>query len=93
MQMSQVQKLSKLYFISENNEVDLELWIIAVYQFLSTLDAAKKRRLDEQNEGNRPETRSSENDKNSEPDQIPEAAAKVITKWFRDHQGVKYLNI
>ena len=57
---------------------------------LTIPDAAKKRRLDNQSEGNRPETNSSEKDKNNEADQIPEVAAKVITKWFKDHQGVKY---
>ena len=56
---------------------------------LSIVDAAKKRRLDGHSEGNRPEMNSSEDDKNNEADQIPEAAARVITKWFRDHQGVK----
>ena len=28
------------------------------------------------------------NSENDDLDQIPEAAATVITKWFKDHQGV-----
>ena len=49
-------------------------------------------RLDEQTEGESERLNNSDSDVNSENDddidQIPEAAAQVITAWFKEHQGV-----